>query len=116
MDFILVCFGVAALGGVTMAIMRLRGAANPPMPLALLHGAAAAAGLVLLLLTVVRGGGGGLVTPALVLFVLAAIGGFAMFAMHLTKKALPIPLVLVHGLAAAIGFSLLLPVAFQIAS
>ncbi len=71
---------------------------------------------MLLLLYVVRGGGGGLVTPALVCFVLAAAGGFAMFAMHLTKKTFPIPLMLIHGVAAVIGFSLLLAVAFQASS
>jgi hypothetical protein len=116
MTTILIFFGLAAVGGLTMAFIRFRGAPTPPLPLALLHGAGAATGLILLLLYVMRGGGGGLVTPALICFVLAAVGGFAMFAMHLTKKALPIPLVVIHGIAAVIGFSLLLAVAFQASS
>lgn len=104
----IVLFAIAALLGATMAIQRFRGTERPPLGLALAHGLFAAPALILLIVAVVRGGGGGLITPSLALFIAAALGGFLMFSMHLRQKALPIPLVLIHGLAAAIGFVLLL--------
>ena len=39
----LVLFGIAAVGGLTMVTMILKGAPRPPLWLALLHGALAAA-------------------------------------------------------------------------
>ena len=52
MTIALVLLALAALGGVTMATMRLRGAERPPTALALVHGAAAAAGLIALIVAV----------------------------------------------------------------
>ena len=45
---------------------------------------------------------------AAVLFALAALGGFVLFAMHLMKRSLPRGLIFVHGLAAVVAFVLLL--------
>jgi len=42
----------------------------------------------------------GLAGVALVIFVIAALGGFVLFAMHLKKKLLPSALIVVHGLLA----------------
>jgi hypothetical protein len=103
-----VLFALAALGGLLMAGMRFKGAPHPPMPLAVVHGLAAAAGLVTLLLAVTGGSVSGHAKAALVVFVLAALGGFTLFAMHLQRKPLPKPVVLVHGLVAVTGFALLL--------
>jgi hypothetical protein len=104
-----IILGLAALGGLTMAIIRLRGAPLPPTWLALVHGAAAATGvgiLIYLYLTV------GLVLYAklaLGIFILAALGGLVMFlGFHLANKALPVALVVGHGLIAATGYVLLL--------
>jgi hypothetical protein len=47
---------------------------------------------------------------ALVLFIVAALGGFYLFAQHVQKRALPIPVILVHALIAVIGFLILLVV------
>jgi hypothetical protein len=63
-----ILFGVAALGGVVMAIMRFTGKETPPMGLAILHGALAASGLVALIIAVM---GGGLSSQASL-----ALGGF----------------------------------------
>lgn len=103
-----VLFALAALGGLVMASMRFKGAPHPPMPLAIVHGLAAAAGLVTLLLVVMGGTVPGIAKASLVVFVIAALGGFVLFATHLQKKALPKPVVLIHGLVAVTGFALLL--------
>ena len=91
-----------------MASQRFKGAPHPAMPLAVIHGIAAAAGLVTLLLAVMGGDVPGLAKASLVVFVLAALGGFALFAMHLQRKALPKPVVVIHALVAVTGFALLL--------
>ena len=100
----LVLFAIAAVGGATLAVMRL---ANRSFPLALAlgHGAVAAAGLVVLIAAVVGAAAvGTMLTAALVLFLIAAIGGFMLLSFHLRKKSLPIPLMLVHGGVAVVGF------------
>jgi hypothetical protein len=101
-------FAVAALGGITMAIMRFSGRSLPPMSLALVHGLVAAAGLISLILAVIGTVMSGYATVALGGFVLAALGGFALFSFHLRKEALPLPLIAVHALVAVISFALLL--------
>lgn len=100
-------FAAAAVAGAVMLIMG-GGERKIPMGLALLHGVLAATGLVLLGIPVVRGGVGGLATASLVVFVLAALGGFVLFGLYLRKGTFPFSLGLVHGLAAVTGFVLLL--------
>jgi hypothetical protein len=105
-----VLFAIAALGGITLASIRLGGRELPPMPLALGHGALAASGLVALLITVLQNRVSNLALASLGLFVLAALGGFTLFSFHLRRRALPVPLVLGHGLIAVVAFALLLVV------
>src|SRR6185437_3990817 len=104
----IILFAVAAIGGALMAIMRLRGRPRPPLALALVHGGVAAAGLVFLILSVVNGSVTDIARIALVVFIVAALGGFVLFSFHLRKKPLPVALVLGHGLIAVVGFVLLL--------
>jgi hypothetical protein len=101
-------FALAAVGGVALAGMRLSGKELPPLWLAVIHGLAAAAGLVLLIIAVMGSGVPSTATIALVGFVVAALGGFALFANHLRGKALPIPLVFIHGIVAVVSFVVLL--------
>jgi hypothetical protein len=108
-----ILFGIAALGGVIMAIIRFSGKELPPMGLAILHGAVAAAGLIALIVAVM-GGASTTATIALILFVGAAIGGFVMFSYHLRRKALPIPYVVIHGLVAVVAFVVLLLAIFAV--
>lgn len=108
MTVALVLFALAALGGAVMAVQRLKGRPQPPMALALVHGAAAAAGLITLILFIVGGDAPSQVQIALALFLAAALGGFALFAMHLRKAVLPVWLVVVHGLVAVTAFLVLL--------
>ncbi len=101
----LVLFVLAALAGATLAYMRIV-KKDVSMPLAIVHGIFAAAGLVTLSLGVTGMGGGG-ATAALIVFLLAAIGGFTLFSFHLRTRPLPVPLVLIHGIAAVAAFVLL---------
>jgi hypothetical protein len=101
-------FAIAAAGGLALAGMRLSGKEVPPMWLAVVHGLVAASGLVALVVAVLGAGAPTTATIALVGFVVAALGGFALFANHLKGKALPIPLVLIHGGVAVVSFVILL--------
>ncbi|HVV49578.1 MAG TPA: hypothetical protein VHO06_07960 [Polyangia bacterium] len=108
MTVALVLFAIAALGGLVLASIRFRGS-NPPLALALVHGAAAAAGLIALIVAVVHAGAAAsLPRIALALFLVAALGGFVLFAAHLRKKNIPVPLMLIHAVVAVGGFVTLL--------
>jgi hypothetical protein len=105
-----ILFAVTALGGATLLTLRLRGG-NPPLGLAAVHGLAAAASLVTLVIAVV-GGAGGLAVWALVLFGVAAIGGFFLLSIHLRQRLLPVGVIFVHGTIAFAGFVCLLVATF----
>ncbi|MEP6608009.1 MAG: hypothetical protein ABJA83_04960 [Burkholderiaceae bacterium] len=103
-----ILFAITAVGGLSMAVIRFGGKPNPPSWLAMVHGLLAAAGLTLLAYawstTVIPGSA----ALALLLFLLAALGGVALnLGYHL--KAVPLPkwLVIAHGAIAVIGFVLL---------
>jgi predicted membrane channel-forming protein YqfA (hemolysin III family) len=106
-----VLFVLAALGGLTMVGLRLSKKRNPPTSLAIAHGLIAAAGLITLLYTVFT-----TTAPlpqtaswAVGVFIVAALGGFGMFALyHLRGRLLPVWMMLGHGAVAATGLVLLL--------
>jgi hypothetical protein len=111
-----VVLGLAALGGLTLAGIRLLGTPRPPTWMALGHGAAAVTGVALLSYAAWATGVPGLAQVALGLFVLAAFGGAVIFfGFHLRDRPLPIPLVIGHGLIAITALSLLLLSIFGIA-
>lgn len=82
-------FAIAALAGLTMAVMHFKKASPPRPVLAVLHGLFAASGLVILLLAVTKVGMHGAPAIALGLLVLAALGGFGLLSFHLRGRALP---------------------------
>lgn len=102
-----VLFAIAALGGITLATLHFR-QKGLPMALAIGHGLLAAAGLAVLIVAVVGGRTGNLLIASLVLFVIAALGGFALLSFHLRRLRLPTPVVLIHALVAVVAFVLLL--------
>jgi hypothetical protein len=104
----LVLFGLAAMGGLILATQRFKGAPQPSLPLAVVHGSAAALGLITLAVAVLGTGAPSLAKVALIVFLVAALGGFYLIAQHLQKKALPIPVIVVHALVAVTGFVILL--------
>jgi len=102
-----ILFAIAAVGGLTLAAMHLRGQL-PKLSIALVHGLFAASGLVVLLIAVIQNGGFGWFGTSLVIFLIAALGGFTLISMHLRGKTLSTPLVLGHGLIAVTAFVILL--------
>jgi hypothetical protein len=104
----LVLFGFAAVGGLVLATQRFKGAPQPALPVAVIHGALAASGLVALVIAVTSGAVPPIAKGALVVFLVAAVGGFFLFSKHMQRTPLPIPVVVVHALVAVTGFILLL--------
>ena len=102
-----VLFAAAALGGVFLAARHL-GGQKLPGSVAVIHGAAAATALVLLAIAVLTNDLGSAAVVALVLFVVAALGGFYLVTFHLAGKRHPTPLVVGHGLIAVVAFLTLL--------
>jgi hypothetical protein len=100
---------ITALGGLVMAGMRFAGRPHPPAWLAMLHGSLAAAALTLLIYAYATVGLPALAVAALVVLVIAAGGGTILnLNYHWKMQALPKWLVVVHALAAAVGFLMLL--------
>jgi len=116
-----VLFAIAALGGIALAVMHFRsgGKTHPPTSLAMLHGTLAVVALIFLIVGIAATADGfsagfsSLAVLALLLFVLAALGGaYMFFGKHLRGKPLPSPVVVIHGLAAGAGLVLLLVYVF----
>jgi hypothetical protein len=107
----IVLFALAALGGLVMLYFHFKKNRNPPGALAALHGILAATGLGLLLWFAVTTGAQGRLMLVLVLFVLAALGGFFLVSYHVRNARLPSPVVIIHALVAVVAFLLLLTVA-----
>ena len=99
-----VLLAIAAIGGATMAVIRFSGKPHPPTWLAMVHGLLAASALTLLLYAWFTAGLPALAAVAVVLFVIAAIGG-AVLNLNYHWKQLPLPkwLVLVHAAVAVIA-------------
>jgi hypothetical protein len=102
-----ILFAVAALGGLVLGVSGLR-QRELPMWLSLIHGVVAAAGLITLILGVVQGNAGTLTILSLILFLIAALGGFVLFSYHLRRKPHPKGLIVIHALVAVIAFVFLL--------
>ena len=102
----IVLFALAAIGGITLLTFVLR-TKQTPRVLALIHGLFAAAALLLVIIFVASG-----VTPSpvasMIIFIIAALGGFTLFSIDLMKRKLPKWLAVLHGLIAVLGFILLL--------
>lgn len=102
----LIIFAVAALGGAFLALRHFTGKTQP-MPVVLLHGLLAATGLACLLYAYFTNGLHGAGTTALVIFFVAALGGFFLFFTNLRGKSLPTPIVLLHAVLALTAFVVL---------
>ncbi len=97
----IVLFLIAAVFGLMTLIAVLKN--NPTSrPTVLIHGAVAAIALLIVLVATVQATGPAPVA-SLILFLIAAAGGFILFAVDLQKKPLPKWLALVHPVVAALG-------------
>ena len=104
-----VLFALAAIGGLTMAVIRFRGADRPPSAIAMGHGLLAAAGLTLLIYAAASAGVPGLASVALLILIIVALVGVALNLIYHDKmRPLPKTTIVVHGVVAVIGFVLLL--------
>lgn len=100
-------FVLAAVTGFYLAVNHFRSEQLNVGPV-IAHGIFAASGLVVLIVGGIRSGLSGMVLYALILFVVAALGGFVLLTYDLRDRALPTPVVVVHGLLALTAFLLLL--------
>lgn len=104
-----VLFGIAAAGGIVMALIRLGSHNNPPHWIAMLHGFLAAAGVTLLAYVTIFAHVPDMVQFGLLAFVLAAAGGVWMnLARHHQNRLIPSTIMIVHALVAVAGLALLL--------
>lgn len=100
-------FAVAAVFGVIMVTSINRGANPPPAWQAWIHRVFAVAGFGWLVYQVATAPHAGLTRAAAIAFGVAAIGGFFLFSFRLRKKAMPLPVVIVHAMVAVTGFLML---------
>jgi hypothetical protein len=107
-------FAIGAVGGLVMAMRVLRGQLAP-WALSLLHAALGATGLVLTALVVFGGSSpSGIVPIALLILVIAALGGFYLASIHARQQVAPRAVVFVHAGVAVIGFLCLAGAAFAL--
>jgi peptidoglycan/LPS O-acetylase OafA/YrhL len=106
---ILALFALAAVIGLTLASKLIR--KNPTSkPVALAHGLIAATALALLVVYA-RQHPQRLLTWAIGLFVIAALGGAVLFANDFRKKPGPVGLIAIHALVAVIAVVIVVMVA-----
>jgi hypothetical protein len=105
----LVLFAAAAVFGIGIAIVLFRKRPTPK-PVVALHGLLGASGLVTLVFYAFKQPHRSL-TIAIVLLVVAALGGFYLVANDLRGKPGPLALVIIHALAAVIAVILVASVA-----
>jgi len=106
----IILFALAAVLGLVLITKVFRGE-ETPRPVVYAHGASAAIALVLLIIGYLNRGDSLLMTTVLI-FVVAALGGFTLFAQDIRDRELPKWLAVIHALAAVTGFVLLLIAAF----
>jgi hypothetical protein len=105
-------FAIGAVGGLVLASSVLR-ERLPSWGLSLLHAALGATGLVLTALVVFgRESAPQGASIALLLLVIAALGGFYLASHHLRKHPGPKTVVVIHAGVAVVGFLLLANAAF----
>lgn len=102
----IVLFALAAVFGLVVLTAILKNKPTPK-PAVFVHGGLAAVALLLVIIFV-AGSTGASPTTSLVLFILAALGGFTLFAIDMQKKPVPKWLAFVHPIVAAIALVLLI--------
>jgi hypothetical protein len=110
LNYALIVFAIAAVGGLVLAASVLRGRLAP-WALSIVHALLGATGLGFLIVMTMRGAATGRVTAALAILVLAALGGFYLASIHLKGRVAPKAVVVVHAGAAVVGFLTLLSAA-----
>jgi hypothetical protein len=109
-NLIIGLFSITALLGMYLLTFVLKGKATPKA-IVFTHGPLAAIALILLIVYAYREGPEPL--ESIVLFTLAAMGGFVLVFRDLTGRSIPKWLAVGHGLLAVTGFVFLLIFAFR---
>jgi hypothetical protein len=109
LNYAILVFAVAAVGGLVLAAHVLRDK-FAPWAVSVVHALLGASGLIILLLTVLEGNAPQRVVAALGLLVVAALGGFFLASFHLRRKLPPKAFVFLHAGLAVAGFLTLLSV------
>jgi len=111
LTYAVVVFAIAALGGLFLASYVLRGQLAP-WAVSLLHAALGATGLLLVIYAAASTGISRTALTALVILLVAALGGFYLASVHLRGQVAPKSVVVIHAGAAVIGFLTLVGAAF----
>src|SRR5438046_9791824 len=104
----LIVFAVGALGGLALAGMYVLQGRLAPWGLSLAHAALGAIGLLLLIYAALMTGISRAALTALVILVIAALGGFYLASIHFRGEVGPKPVVFIHAGVAVVGFLTLL--------
>lgn len=104
---ILIIFAITAIGGIILASHSLK-SKPAPWALSIIHALLGATGLILLGITAYHAGWPTKLSSALVILIVAALGGFYLASHHLQGKIAPKGVVIIHAVVAIIGFLILL--------
>jgi hypothetical protein len=109
MNTAIILLAIAAVGGLTMAVIRFRGADRPPSWITMLHGFLAGAAMTLLIYAWATVGIPGLAKAAVGIFIVVALVG-AWINLNFHSKLIPLPknVIVVHGIVAVIAFVMLI--------
>ena len=103
---LLLLFLVVMLGGAALAVLERRGRALP-LKLSVFHGLLGLCAIVLLVLQAMAHPSNHPANLALLVFMIAALGGLLLFAFRASKQTLPLGVVLLHAAFAIAGLALL---------
>ena len=98
---------VVMLAGAGLAVIERRGRALP-LKVSASHGVLGLLAIVLLVLQALAHPGNHPLNLAIVVFLIAALGGLLLFAFRASKQRLPLGVVLLHALIAMAGLALLI--------
>jgi hypothetical protein len=105
-SYLVVLFMLVMAFGVGLAV-RDRREPRPPLKATVWHGLLGVAAMVLLVMQAVAHPGVRPVNLAILVFILTALGGLLLFAFRASRQRLPLAVVLLHGLFAVVGLTLL---------
>lgn len=111
LNYVLIVFGIAALGGLVLASSVLRDK-FAPWALSVVHALLGATGLILLIAMLIKGPAPQQILIGFVLLLIAALGGFFLASFHLRKKIPPKAAVIIHAGLAVAGFLTLFSLVF----
>lgn len=107
LNYALIVFAVAAVGGLVLAASVLR-EKFAPWALSVVHALLGATGLVLLLVMLLQGSAPQRVMIGFIILLVAALGGFFLASFHLRRQLPPKAVVIAHAGVAVAGFLTLL--------